>query len=175
MAAFGLLLPPASRPPPRAAPRLRGVPPPDPLCFAPCALPRTGPPSGRSSKGWVGARGVGNACVVHAPQQPPVQHQKGKIFKTWGKRSASGPEGGPLWAKAVGGVGLWAALLSTSPCRPPFVHRVEQAHATHRVRREGLKTVLGLMRRDNFGTTKDNFVLLKDKKSLFFVSSNDTI
>ena len=43
MAASGLLLPPASRPPPIAAPRLRGVPPPDPLGLRPLWPPGHGP------------------------------------------------------------------------------------------------------------------------------------
>ena len=46
-------------------------------------------------------------------------------------------------------------------------------HATHRVRRDGLKGARGLRRRDNFVSTKDNFVSLKDKKRLFFVSTGD--
>ena len=119
MAASGLLLPPASSPrlgrssaAGRAAPR-------PPVLRTLRAVRRTGPCCCQSITGWVGARGVGNACVVQAPQQPPVQHQKGKFLKTWGKRSASGPEGGPLWASGVGAVGLWAALLSTNPRQPP--------------------------------------------------------
>ncbi|EFX8385544.1 hypothetical protein D9614_25300, partial [Shigella dysenteriae] len=115
----GASAPPGFQPAPRAL-LGRGHAAPRPLGLRPlCALRHTGPPSGRSGKGWVGARGVGNACVVHAPQQPPVQHQKGKFKKIGGARPQAaqlGPVG--MWSKAGQPVGnpcgqAVGSLLST--------------------------------------------------------------
>lgn len=172
VAAFGLLLPPASRPPPRAAPRLRGVPPPDPLWLRPLCASRRTAPLHWSIKSKGGRKGGGQPEAVHGPQQPPPQARASEARQAEGVTPVGKGGGRP------GDVGSFAVHMSRLTPRLSIGQgshgrgaqmmlrfNYQQLHATHRVRRPLWKAKPGLEVTDKSGGSTDRSCGCTDKKA----------
>jgi len=117
VAAYGLLLPPASRPRLRRSTAAGRAAPRPPVASPPVRPSAHGSPEGLSRQG-VGASAVGNRRLSTVRSDTPPQARASEARQAEGRT----PVG-----KGGGRCGVVGSLLSTNPCRPPFVHRAGKA------------------------------------------------